>query len=173
MPLPAPTLKHKHRPSTTYILQPCHRHLAQTVQKWNLHLAKWCDPLVITHPETGRKALFLSPGYTIDIDGMPHDEAQELLFTLYAHQGRDKFVYRHSWTEGMLTMWDNRAVVHAATGGYQGTGSPSPTRWRHLPARVVRRRSTRTARASRAVCRMPAPGMSAAVGHGCAPPARP
>lgn len=83
-------------------------------------LATHLHPLVITHPETGRKALFLSPGYTIDIDGMPHDEAQELLFTLYAHQGRDEFVYRHSWTEGMLTMWDNRAVVHAATGGYQG-----------------------------------------------------
>jgi taurine dioxygenase len=83
-------------------------------------MATQLHPLVITHPETGRKALFLSPGYTIDIDGVPHDEAQQLLFALYAHQGRDEFVYRHSWTEGMLTMWDNRAVVHAATGGYQG-----------------------------------------------------
>jgi taurine dioxygenase len=77
-------------------------------------------PLVLTHPETGRKALFVSPGYTIDIDGLPHDEAQELLWELYAHIGRDEFVYRHRWTEGMLTMWDNRAVVHAATGGYEG-----------------------------------------------------
>ena len=77
-------------------------------------------PLVLVHPETGREALFLSPGYTIDIDGLPHDEAQALLFEMYAHQGRDEFVYRHQWNEGMLTMWDNRAVVHAATGGYQG-----------------------------------------------------
>ncbi len=77
-------------------------------------------PLVLTHPETGRRALFVSPGYTIDIDGLPHDEAQALLWDLYAHIGRDEFVYRHRWSPGMVTMWDNRAVVHAATGGYEG-----------------------------------------------------
>jgi taurine dioxygenase len=77
-------------------------------------------PLVLTHPETGRRALFVSPGYTIDIDGLPHDEAQALLWQLYAHIGRDEFVYRHRWSPGMVTMWDNRAVVHAATGGYEG-----------------------------------------------------
>lgn len=77
-------------------------------------------PLVLTHPETGRRALFVSPGYTIDIDGLPHDEAQALLWDLYAHIGRDEFVYRHRWNPGMVTMWDNRAVVHAATGGYEG-----------------------------------------------------
>lgn len=83
-------------------------------------MATQLHPLVLTHPETGRKALFVSPGYTIDIDGLPRDEAQALLWELYAHIGRDEFVYRHRWTEGMLTMWDNRAVVHAATGGYEG-----------------------------------------------------
>lgn len=83
-------------------------------------MATQLHPLVLRHPETGREALFLSPGYTIDIDGMEHDEAQALLFRLYAHQGRDEFVYRHRWSEGMLTMWDNRSVVHAATGGYEG-----------------------------------------------------
>jgi taurine dioxygenase len=83
-------------------------------------LATQIHPLVLTHPETGRKALFLSPGYTIDIEGMDADAAQELLMKLYRHQAREEFVYRHVWSENMLTMWDNRSVVHAATGGYQG-----------------------------------------------------
>ena len=83
-------------------------------------LATQLHPLVHVHPETGRKALFLSPGYTIDIEGMDSTEAQELLAVLYAHQAKKEFVYRHSWSENMLTLWDNRSVIHAATGGYQG-----------------------------------------------------
>jgi taurine dioxygenase len=83
-------------------------------------LATQNHPLVQSHPETGRDALFLSPGYTIGIDGMEETEAQELLMFLYAHQAKDEFVYRHRWHENMLTMWDNRALIHAATGGYQG-----------------------------------------------------
>ena len=83
-------------------------------------LATRLHPLVLTHPETGVKALFLSPGYTIGIDGMPEAEAQQLLLELYAWQSREPFVYRHAWSEGMVTMWDNRAVIHAATGGYDG-----------------------------------------------------
>ena len=77
-------------------------------------------PLVQVHPETGRPALFLSPGYTFGVEDMDSTEAQELLIELYTHQAKEEFVYRHRWSENMLTMWDNRAVVHAATGGYQG-----------------------------------------------------
>ena len=83
-------------------------------------LATQLHPLVQVHPETGRKALFLSPGYTIDIEGMDSAEAQTLLMELYAHQAKEEFVYRHCWSQDMLTMWDNRSVIHAATGGYQG-----------------------------------------------------
>lgn len=83
-------------------------------------LATQNHPLVQRHPETGRPALFLSPGYTIGIEGMDDTEAQELLLFLYKHQAKEEFVYRHRWAENMLTMWDNRAVIHAATGGYQG-----------------------------------------------------
>lgn len=83
-------------------------------------LATQNHPLVQTHPETGRHALFLSPGYTIGIQGMEETEAQELLMFLYTHQAKEEFVYRHRWHENMLTMWDNRALIHAATGGYQG-----------------------------------------------------
>ncbi|MEZ5598391.1 MAG: TauD/TfdA family dioxygenase [Pseudomonadales bacterium] len=83
-------------------------------------LATQLHPLVRTHPETGIKALFLSPGYTIGIDGMDDREAQPLLMQLFAWQSEERFVYRHVWTDGMVTLWDNRRVIHRATGGYDG-----------------------------------------------------
>jgi taurine dioxygenase len=81
-------------------------------------MATQLHPLVRNHPETGRPALFCSMGYTIDVEGLPDDEAQELLWFLYEHAGRAEFVYRHTWSPGMLTLWDNRCLNHMATGGY-------------------------------------------------------
>ena len=77
-------------------------------------------PLVRTHPETGRKALFVNAGYTIGIEGMPAAEAGDVLRQLFRHQVEGRFVYRHHWSQGMLTLWDNRCLLHAATGGYEG-----------------------------------------------------
>jgi taurine dioxygenase len=77
-------------------------------------------PLARPHTETGRIALFVSPGYTIGIEGMPEDESMSLLQELYAHQAKPEYVYRHKWSQAMLVMWDNRCVIHAATGGYEG-----------------------------------------------------
>lgn len=83
-------------------------------------LATQTHPIARRHPETGRIALFVSPGYTIGIDGLPDGEAQPLLAELFKHQARPEFVYTHRWQPGMLLMWDNRCLVHAATGGYAG-----------------------------------------------------
>jgi len=83
-------------------------------------LATQLHPIARRHPETGRTALFVSPGYTIGIDGLPDDEAGPLLKELFDHQARPEFVYRHVWQPGTLLLWDNRCLVHAATGGYQG-----------------------------------------------------
>ncbi len=83
-------------------------------------LATQLHPIAHVHPETGRTALFVSPGYTIGIDGMDDTQATTVLRELFQHQAQDAFVYRHRWSAGMLVMWDNRCVVHAATGGYQG-----------------------------------------------------
>lgn len=77
-------------------------------------------PIVRTHPETGRKALFVSAAYTIGIDGMPRDEANALLDELFTHQVKPEFVYTHRWQPDMLALWDNRCLLHRATGGYQG-----------------------------------------------------
>jgi taurine dioxygenase len=83
-------------------------------------LSTQLHPIARIHPETGRQALFVSMGYTIGIDGMTDAEATPILMELFAHQARPEFIYRHRWSQGMLVMWDNRCVLHAATGGYQG-----------------------------------------------------
>ena len=77
-------------------------------------------PLIRAHPETGRLGLFSCLGYIIGIDGMSDEEALPLLLELYHWQGREQFHYRHQWQKNTLLMWDNRSVLHAATGGYDG-----------------------------------------------------
>lgn len=78
------------------------------------------QPMVRTHPETGRKALFVNPGYTVGVDGMGEEEGWALLVQLFQHQIEDRFQYRHAWAPHMLVMWDNRCLLHRATGGYEG-----------------------------------------------------
>ena len=75
---------------------------------------------VRAHPETGRPGLFGCLGYIIGFAGMAEAEAMALLVELYHWQGQERFQYRHQWQPNMLVMWDNRSVLHAATGGYQG-----------------------------------------------------
>ena len=77
-------------------------------------------PIIRLHPETGRAGLFSCFGYIIGIDGMDDADAIPLLLALYQWQSRADFQYRHVWQPNMLIMWDNRSVLHAATGGYDG-----------------------------------------------------
>ncbi len=77
-------------------------------------------PIIRAHPETGRLGLFSCFGYIIGIEGMDEAQAVPLLLELYAWQGAQAFQYRHKWAPDMLVMWDNRSVLHAATGGYDG-----------------------------------------------------
>lgn len=77
-------------------------------------------PLVRPHAETGEPAIYGTFGYIVGIEGMPQDEADDLLLELHAWQTRDEFVYRHRWACDMLVMWDNRVVLHRATAGYDG-----------------------------------------------------
>ncbi|MEX0730197.1 MAG: TauD/TfdA family dioxygenase [Aquisalimonadaceae bacterium] len=75
-------------------------------------------PVVRTHPETGRKALYVNPGFTMRIVGMEQKESDELLQTLFEHAVSPEFQYRHTWSVGDVIMWDNRCSMHSATGGY-------------------------------------------------------
>lgn len=77
-------------------------------------------PLIRPHRETGADTLYSTIGYIIGIEDMADDEARELLIELYSWQTRDEFQYTHHWEPNMLTMWDNRCVLHRATGGYDG-----------------------------------------------------
>ena len=72
------------------------------------------------HPENGEETLFSTVGYIYAIEGMPQDEAQQLIFDLYAWQTREEFQYTHKWQPNMFVMWDNRSVLHKANGGYDG-----------------------------------------------------
>ncbi len=81
---------------------------------------KVLQPLVRTHDETGRQALYVSPRFTIGIDGMDDAEAQPLLDELFGYitDRKRSHHYRHKYRDGDLVMWDNRCVCHRATGGY-------------------------------------------------------
>ena len=75
-------------------------------------------PIVRTHPESGRKSIFINPIRIEGIDGMPEDEALQLLDELLEHATQEKYQYRHKWQPGDLVIWDNRCLLHKANGDY-------------------------------------------------------
>ena len=72
-------------------------------------------PLVRTHPETGRHALYLGNQSGTWVDGMPDDAGRALIEELYAFATQERFVYAHQWRAGDVILWDNRCVMHCAT----------------------------------------------------------
>ena len=75
-------------------------------------------PLVRTHPESGRKALYLNPIRTEGIVGMDDEEGLPLLDELLDHAVQERHQYRHKWQPGDVVMWDNRCLLHRANGDY-------------------------------------------------------
>jgi taurine dioxygenase len=75
-------------------------------------------PIVRTHPYTGKKALYVTAGECIAIEGMPDDEALQLIAELDAFCVRPEFCYRHRWQVGDLVMWDNASAMHLAICDY-------------------------------------------------------
>lgn len=73
-------------------------------------------PVVRTHPETGRRGLFVNENFTTHILDVPEDESRQILAELYAHSAKPEFIYRHQWQDGDMVFWDNRALIHLATG---------------------------------------------------------
>ena len=76
---------------------------------------QWVHPVVRTHPETGRKAIYVNRLMTLWIEGIDRDASDEILDFLFDHIEKPEFVYEHAWTVGELIMWDNRCSAHART----------------------------------------------------------
>jgi len=81
----------------------------------NPEAPQWVHPVVRTHPETGRNALFVNRLMTLWIEDVDRAESDEILDFLFDHMERPEFVYEHVWAVGDLMMWDNRCSMHART----------------------------------------------------------
>jgi taurine dioxygenase len=77
-------------------------------------------PVVIRHPDTGRKALYVNPGFTLRFDGWSEEESKPLLGYLYQQAVQPEFTCRFRWQAGSMTLWDNRATWHYALNDYHG-----------------------------------------------------
>jgi taurine dioxygenase len=75
-------------------------------------------PVVRVHPETGRRSLFVNPGFTSHIAGVSEAESRALLDLFYAHLTQPEHIVRHRWSVGDVAMWDNRATLHYANRDY-------------------------------------------------------
>jgi taurine dioxygenase len=83
-------------------------------------------PVVRLHPETGRKALYVNPGFTVSIEGMAAPDSDALLVELFNYATHDAVIYRHVWKPHDAVLWDNRCLMHHAT-----TYDPRHTRHMH------------------------------------------
>jgi taurine dioxygenase len=77
-------------------------------------------PVVIIHPESGRKVLYVNPGHTIQFEGWDFTTSRALLDELYKHVVQPQFTCSFNWLPGSVTFWDNRCTWHQANNDYQG-----------------------------------------------------
>jgi len=77
-------------------------------------------PIIITHPESGKKALYVNPSFTIGIEGWNEEESKALLDYLYSHAVKEENVTRFKWKDGSVAFWDNRCTWHYALNDYAG-----------------------------------------------------
>ena len=77
-------------------------------------------PVIIKHPETGRKALYVNPTFTLGFDGWTDVESKPLLEYLYEHATKPEFTCRFKWEKGSIAFWDNRSTWHLAINDYHG-----------------------------------------------------
>ncbi len=77
-------------------------------------------PVVRTHPETGRKALYVNVAHTAGIKGMSDEESASLLHFLFEHQVKPEFTCRFAWAPNAIAFWDNRCVQHNPVNDYHG-----------------------------------------------------
>ena len=91
-----------------------HEQSEQVQQAFSEAFPRRSHPVVIEQPRTGRKALFVNPSYTVNIEGLSHKESRYLLNFLFTHIASSDFVYRHRWCAGDLVVWDELVTLHLA-----------------------------------------------------------
>jgi taurine dioxygenase len=92
--------------------------LTRSVNEAKIDFSKqphFAQPMVCTHPATGRKALYVNRLMTWTVEGMDDAEGRSLLDELFSHIEQDQFIYVHKWRVGDLVLWDNRCTLHART----------------------------------------------------------
>lgn len=83
------------------------------------HVPDSVHPVIRTHNETDKKALYVNPEFTTHIVDVSEDESSRILWPLWFHCISEEFVYRHRWLPGDLVIWDNRSVMHTAILDYE------------------------------------------------------
>ena len=111
----AATLKARHRFNYSQIQETDESSRKPLTEEQKAELVGAVHPVVRTHPDSGRKALYVNPGFTDSIEGVAENESRALLDAFFKYATDPDVVYRHQWKTNDLVFWDNRCLMHHAT----------------------------------------------------------
>ncbi len=116
-----------HEAKWRYKVQPCDvdKSITQLLEEFGALTPPVTHPMVMTHPVSGRKCLYVSRGFTVGIEGLSIEEGRAALCELFDFIEREEHVHCHPWAVGDVLLWDNRQLIHMARGGAAGEPSVS------------------------------------------------
>jgi taurine dioxygenase len=116
-----------HEAKWRYKVQPCDvdKSISEILEEFGRITPAVTHPTVIMHPVTGRRALYVSRGFTVGIEGLGHEEGRAALERLFAFIERPEHVFLQPWAPGDILLWDNRQVIHMSSGSLHGAPSRS------------------------------------------------